>query len=270
MKSSKITLTGLGWIKNISFNLFTIIMLCSHPPAQGIFFKSLFTSEGTVYPNRIENYPAAGYVHGFGISRYSDIDPERAFSEAYESALEDLNSSLMTSVILEFYGTGNLQPRLHSEFAIHDDELDMEEVISKDSMRVEDWAVYIIGYKNRDSTLPQSVMSHPPVQNRIGDQFNPVQIENYWVASGSATYSRFNAYRSFSLAKQDALQNLSLHIQTIVQGSQRALNESMSSINYQTSRNVFSNIHVIKRERDDNRVRILIAVKEEDVLTWRE
>lgn len=269
MKSFKITLTGLGWIKNIPLNLLLIVMLCSHPPAQGIFFKSLLPSKGTVYPNRVESYPAAGYVHGFGISRYSDIDPERAFSEAYESALQDLNSSLMTSVRLEFYGTGNLQPRLHSEFAIQDD-LDMENVISKDSMQVENWAVYIIGHKEREGILPQSLINHPSLQKPVGDYFNPVQIENYWVASGSATYSMYNAYRSFTLAKQDALQNLSTHIQTIVQGSQRALNESLSSINYQTSRNVFSNIHVIKREREDDRVHILIAVKEEDVLTWRE
>lgn len=154
------TLTGLDWIKfKYANHLLILIMLCSSPAVQSItFFKPLLPVFDIPEQKRtIQSYPTADYMHGFGISRYSDFDPDRAYSEAYENALQDLNSNMMTSVILEFYGTQTIQPRLHAEFAIRD-EIDIQQTVRKDSMRIGDWAVFIIGHKNRIGKLPPGLM----------------------------------------------------------------------------------------------------------------
>lgn len=266
------TLKDLAWIKFKSNNLLiSFIMLCSFSSVQSIIiFKPLLPILNIPEKKRtIQSYPTANYVHGFGISRYSDFDPDRAYSEAYHKALQDLNSNLMTSVILEFYGTQTLQPRLYAEFAIRD-EIDIQQTVRKDSMRIGDWAVFIVGHKNRIGKLSPDLMDHPAVLNDFDTSLSPVQAGNFWLASGSAPYSEYNPYRSFTLAKQNALQNLSLHIQTVVQGSQKALNENMQTITYQTSRNVFSDIYVMKREQSDGRIHLLIAVEEDNIFTWRD
>lgn len=245
-------------------------MLCGFLSAQSIIYMG--NPQASVLPDlHVQNqpYPALPSLHGFGITQYSTIYPERAFQEAKEKAIYDLRTNLMTSVLLEVYGTETLNPRIRSEFAIEDD-IDTDRIVPIDSMRVGNWAVYIVGFDNNDSSLSQSTVNHSSIQNWSSNTFVPVKIGSTWFASGSANWSNYNAERSFILAKQNALQNLSFHLQTVVQGSLRAYNENLNTISYQTSRNILTNIHVVKRAQGSNDAKVLIAVDEDDIITWRE
>ena len=260
----------MAWTNIIASNLIIfIIMLCGLIPAQSIIYLEKNDSEGLVDVNQsVEIYPAVNYLHGFGITQYSRIDPERAFRDAREKAIKDLKSNLMTSVLLEVYSTHRLDPRIRSEFAIND-EINEENIIPRDSIQVGQWAVYIVGYKLQDSPLPVTFDESRSSRNWKDDLFSPVNINGVWFSAGTAQWSRFNPERSFILAKQNALQNLSFHRQTVVQAQERLYNEDLSNINYHTSRSVLTNIHVVRREQEGSNAHVLIAVHDDDIINWR-
>lgn len=260
----------MAWTNIIASNLaIFIIMLCGLIPAQSIIYFEKSDSEGFYHVNpSAEIYPAFNYLHGFGITQNSRIDPERAFREAREKAINDLKSNLMTSVLLEVYSTHNLDPRIRSEFAIND-EINEENIIPRDSMQVGEWAVYIVGYKLQDRALPTTYDDNRSSRNWKDDLFSPVNINGVWFSAGTAQWSRFNPERSFILAKQNALQNLSFYRQTVVQAQERLYNESLSNINYHTSRSVLTNIHVVRREQEGANAHVLIAVHNDDIINWR-
>jgi hypothetical protein len=242
-------------------------MLCSFFTAQGIIFLNPVPGSGEsgIQPTP---YPIHNTVHGFGITRYSATDPDRSFADAYQLAIEDLNASMMTSVRLEIYGTHTLDPRVRSEFAIGDDP-EKSQIVSLDSVQAGNWAIYLIGHKGSRSSIPEHNLSAVNHIDWTRDNAQPVQVDAYWLSAGSASISRYHPQRSFTLAKQQALQTLSLHLQTVVQSMERDVNERRSSISYHTSRNLFTNIHVIKRFEQSGQVYVVVAVNSRDITSWR-
>jgi hypothetical protein len=209
--------------------------------------------------------PSPGILHGIGFSRYSNFDPDRSFKKARESAETDLAASTITSVILEYYGTSTLPTQLKSEFGISDS-IHQINIVALDSARVGDWAVYLISDASNTVEFPGSLIKTALSANWVADNFEPVNIDGYWISTGYFDANEFNPDRSWTLAKQEALKNLSLFLSTVVQSNQREFNNQYRNINYTTSKFLFKHIGVIGRKKAGNKVYVLIVVNEQNVV----
>ncbi|MCG8373143.1 MAG: hypothetical protein MI700_06400 [Balneolales bacterium] len=211
------------------------------------------------------NIPAPSEFYGIGFARHSNYDEPRSYAEAREYARVDLAANILTSVYLEYYGTNTQPTQLQAEFAITDT-LPSSDTIVIDSTKVGDWAVYYIGSKNTISELPEQLTTKALSLNWTTDFFEPVNIDGYWVAAGWVPVNVYNPNRGWTLARQEALKNLSLHRSSVVQANERLYNEVYRSINYTTSKHVFNNIHPIGRKLINNNIYVLIAIHQDDLI----
>lgn len=207
------------------------------------------------------------YIHGIGVSRYSEFDPARSFKKARERAEIDLAASLLTSVYLEYYGTSTLPTQLESEFGISDS-LRRVQIAAVDSAQVGDWAVFFLKSTTRDTDIPATVRDEALALHWATDPFEPVRVGGYWIASGTVPVNDFNPNRSWAEVKQEALKNLSLFLSTVVQANQREFNNSYRSINYTTSKHIFRDIHVLGRKKVNNSLFLMLAVKESNAVNF--
>ena len=206
--------------------------------------------------------PSPGILHGIGFSRYSNFDEERSYKEARRNAEIDLAASIMTSVYLEYFGTSTLPTQLKSEYGISDS-LQVDRILAVDSTRVGDWAVYIVKDVDRDISFPENAIELANSTPWAIENFEPVKVDGYWLAAGFSENNDYNPDRSWALAKQEALKNLSLYLSTVIKSNQREYDNSYRSINYTTSKHIFSQIGVIGRRFVDNKTHVLLLIKEE-------
>lgn len=212
----------------------------------------------------IEEVPSPSIVHGAGFARLSNFNPERSFEEAKLNAVIDLEASILTSVYLEYYGT-NEQSRLNAEFSISDTIISSEVAII-DSVIVGDWAVYFIRDINDSTNFPSQIIDKALTTKWRDELYEPINIEGFWISSGMNTETPFNSGRGWTLAKQNALQNLSEYLNTKVQSLEKTFDNNLSSVHYVTSKHVFNHIGVLSRQITDNTYFVLVIVNEENII----
>lgn len=214
-------------------------------------------------PSDTLTVPAPRVLHGIGFSRFSSFDEPRAYQKARKNALMDLAASKMTSVYLEYYATNTLPTQLTAEFAIADLN-SSQHVHCIDSLRVGDWAVYLVQEAEETTSLPEEIIHQASSLPWLNENFEPVNLHGFWLSAGHAPNNAFNPNRSWILAKQDALKHLSLFLSTVVQSNQREFDNTYRSIHYITSKYIFHDIGVISRRFSNNQAHVLVAVKEEN------
>ena len=212
----------------------------------------------------IEEVPSPSIVHGAGFARLSNFNPERSFEEAKLNAVIDLEASILTSVYLEYYGT-NEQSRLNAEFSISDTIISSEVAII-DSVIVGDWAVYFIRDINDSTNFPSQIIDKALTTKWRDELYEPINIEGFWISSGMNTETPFNPGRGWTLAKQNALQNLSEYLNTKVQSLEKTFDNTLSSVHYVTSKHVFNHIGVLSRHIIDNTYYVLVIVNEKNII----
>jgi hypothetical protein len=241
---------------------FGIILLLAAIPlsckAQGTGIATIIEPESQV------NVPSPSIIHGAGFARLSNYNPERSFQQARENAVIDLEASILTSVYLEYYGTG-AATRLQSEFSISDS-IQTSQIAVVDSAIIGDWAVFFISDIDRQQSFPTSAIQSALNTNWAYELYEPRKFDDYWVSSGMNEQTRFNPGRGWTKAKQNALQNLSEYLNTSIQSLERAYNDDLSSVRYVTSKHVFNDIGVIGRKMIDGTYYVLVIVKDEDII----
>ena len=235
-------------------------MLCGSCIAQSTFSsdQTINSSTGSVFT------PARPIVHGFGVTYLSSYYPDSSYKEAYHLAIEDLTANLFTSVYLEsFITTGVTRVR---EFAITDT-IDTEQIVPLDSLQHEGKVYYFVSVRssndNNSSALEKA--KQISVETWTGELFTPYEDKGYWIASGKERLSRYNPYKSWAKSKLDALSNLSKILHTLVQSSNKTLNASYREVTYISSKNLFSNILVLRRTVRDGYCYTLLAVHKSDI-----
>ena len=223
--------------------------------------QSASSSRSTV----VTDVPSPTTIHGIGFSRMSNYNPERSYKKARESAFIDLEASLLTSVMLEYYGTDNSPSRLRSEFAISDS-IQSEQVINVDSVHIGEWAVYYLADQQETYSFPQAIVDAALMTSWIEDLYTPKNIDGFWIAAGSSKATSYNPNRGWTRAKQHALTQLSEFLNTKVQSLERLTNENLETVHYVTSKHIFNNIGVIGRRVIDDKYVVLVIVDELNVI----
>lgn len=212
----------------------------------------------------IKEVPSPSIVHGAGFARLSHFNPERSFEEAKLNAIMDLEASILTSVYLEYYGT-NEQSRLNAEFSISDTIISSNIAVI-DSAIVGDWAVYFIRDVNDTTNFPSQIIDIALTTEWRDVLYEPINIEGFWISSGMNTETPFNPGRGWTLAKQNALQNLSEYLNTKVQSLEKTFDNNLSSVHYVTSKHMFNHIGVLSRQITENTYFVLVIVNEKNII----
>ena len=216
--------------------------------------------------------------HGIGIAWYSRFNPQKGFKEAFQYAIEDLNSNIMTSVYLESYSKSAYNTHYSDEYAITQF-LDTTTVVHVDSTVVNNWAYCLVkpdpeAIASNDSIeVPQRFykrepISSPPIAGWTKSDFQPGQEGDIYYAAGSHRTSKYNPYKSWTKAKLEALSSLSRYLSLNIQTTSKQLNRESSEITYTYSRCIFNNIRVIGRKSTDENVFVLVAVHKDDIAVF--
>lgn len=210
--------------------------------------------------------PSPPTIHGIGFSRMSNYNPDRSYNAARESSTIDLESSILTSVLLEYYGTEDSPTRLRSEFAISDT-LSIDQIITVDSAHVEDWAVYYISANGFDYRFPDVIVENARATSWTDVLYAPQNMDGeFWIAAGSSKGTQYNPNRGWTRAKQQALTNLSEYLNTSVQSLERLKDQNLETIHYVTSKHIFQNIGVIGRKVIDDTYFVLVIVEAKNII----
>lgn len=216
-------------------------------------------------PTEVVSIPSPTQIHGAGFARLSSFNPDRSFQEARQNAITDLESSLLTSVYLEYYGDNTISSKLRAEYGISD-HLMANEFAVLDSLTLGDWAIYYLSDPNTTNALPPRLVAQAQNTNWTDEFFEPRILDGYWIASGYHEQTRFNPDRGWTKAKQHALKNLSEYLNTKVQSLQRTYDNDFSSVHYVTSKHVFNSIGVIDRAHIGKNYHLLIMIRESDII----
>ncbi|MBO6792342.1 MAG: hypothetical protein JJ895_00435 [Balneolaceae bacterium] len=242
-----------------------IILITAVMLASCISSKPTATNNQTLTSLESVSIPAPNQIHGIGFARLSNYNQERSFQEAKRNAITDLESSLLTSVYLEYYGDNTISSKLRAEYGIADD-LQSHEYTVLDSLAVGDWAIYFLSDPSIKERFPLTLIAKAQNLNWTDALFEPQIVDGFWIASGYHEQTQFNPDRGWTKAKQHALKNLSEYLNTKVQSLQRTYNNDFSSVHYVTSKHVFNSIGVIDRAHIGKNYHVLIMIRESDII----
>lgn len=208
-------------------------------------------------------YSPPANVHGVGITSLSSFYPDSSYQDAFDKAVEDLNSNTMALVTHETFLLGDGTYRSFDEFAI-DDRYDINDVTPVDSMVMNGWVYYKV--------TKEGAYKHPASGNlkqikNPGKLTSATQYGDYWYATGSATLSEINPYRSWAEAKKNALKIISSNYSTLVQNlTKRNGLFDAGSIRYTRSRVMMNNVIIVNRKVRDQQAYCTVAIHKNDII----
>jgi len=205
-------------------------------------------------------------VKGIGVATYSSFNPKKAWKQATENAVNDLNAN--HSMIVYSYGkqVGRGPLRIESNYAIRSF-VDTTEVTVVDSTQWKGRAFVLVKAHNPvpDSTIYPKADFRTIEQPTI-DSSRVTQSNGKWLHStGRTPRIDSNWHMSITKAKQDALRRLAEHLATEV--STKTYTKGATSRRYYSFSSMFAfqRIRVIKRTFAPDTVTVEVAVNPDEV-----
>lgn len=201
------------------------------------------------------------FTHGFGVEPLSRYDANKSYNKACKSALQELNSNKFLSVYIEEFKTGAYSDYSFPELSVRDSVLSFgEHIVKADSFDVAGQAYCIATIKDDQFKKIDTIPSLDKLSK------GPVKVDGVWYALGIEKGSSYNHYVPWIKSKNNALQDLSRTIVTLIQSSVINLDYIQTELTYFKSNVIYNDIVVARRFiSSDNELISVIAVKESDI-----
>jgi hypothetical protein len=203
-------------------------------------------------------------VMGLGVAPYSSFNPDKAWKEALQNGIEDLNANHSMIVYHYGYQVGRGPMRTRSRYAIRNF-LDSTQVAVVDSARWKDKAFVWIKPTN---TVPDSVI-YPSGNFRDLNEEVASSVSSpsgQWLQwTGRTPRIDSNWHMAITKAKQDALRRLAGYLATRV--STKTYSKGASSRRYLSFSTMFAfqRVRVLQRTFNPDSVKVKVAVDPREV-----
>lgn len=203
-------------------------------------------------------------ITGLGVADYSRFNPEKAWREALQNGVEDLNAN--HSLLVYYHGRkiGRGPLRTESEYAIRNF-LDTTQVSIIDSTIWKERAFVLV---EPNAVITDSIL-YPDGQFRAvtnGKEAGRLQATGGWITINGATPRiDSNWHMSITKAKQDALRQLAEDLAVEVSTETYQKDERTRRYYNFSTMFAFQRIHVLKRTFSRDSVKVTVAVRPQEI-----